>query len=149
MDFLKQWTLCVCTALVASVIFSLFTPKGKMKRFYKILISVFIFISFLYPLKDFHNFHFEKYAKDSDAYLQEQGNEGYENALNVQIKSLLENRGIIGALVSCKAEVDYRSNEIEIKEVRIAVSDEYDLTEVQKIVYEELGIKAEVIHIGD
>ena len=120
-----------------------------MNRFYKILISVFIFISFLYPFKDFHGFDFNSYERRSNAYFEEQGSDGYENALCAQIKALLESNGVTGALVSAKAKVNYKTNEIEIEDVQIAVSDEYDVTAVQKMVYEGLGIQARVIHIGD
>ncbi len=53
MDYIKSWTFCICITLIVSVVFSILSPKGTMGKFYKVIISVFIFISFLYPLTDF------------------------------------------------------------------------------------------------
>ena len=49
MEFFKQWTIFVCMTVLMCVVFSFLTPKGSMGRFYKMIISLFIFLSFLYP----------------------------------------------------------------------------------------------------
>ena len=52
MEYFKQWTICVCISLILAVIFSSFEPEGKMKSFCKLLVGLFVFVSFIYPLKD-------------------------------------------------------------------------------------------------
>ena len=52
MEFIKQWTFCVCISLITASIFSLLAPRGSMQGFFKLLISVFVFISFLVPLQN-------------------------------------------------------------------------------------------------
>ena len=49
MNLIKEWTFCICSTVIVSVIFSLLAPKGGSGRFYKSVISLFIFISFLFP----------------------------------------------------------------------------------------------------
>ena len=85
MEFLKEWTVCVCMTLMVSVILSLFAPREKMNGFYKIMISLFIFLSFLYPFKDFHPsaFHFDSTAVTED------GAAAYETMLASQVKQTL------------------------------------------------------------
>ncbi len=148
MDFLKQWTFCVCTALCAAVVFSLFTPKGKMKSFYKLLISLFVFISFLYPFKDFKGFSFEN-PFINNSVIEEQSESPYEAMLNKQITEALSEKGINGAVVESRVSVDYSTDEITVEEVTVAVNKEYDLTETENIIYNAFGIKARVVYSGN
>ncbi len=147
MEFVKEWCLCVCISLIVAVIFSLFTPKGSMNGFYKILISFFVFISFLYPLKnaDFGGFDI------SDTVIAENENNAspYCEMINSEVKSTLKSKGITGISVSSDVSVDYNSSEIDIKKVTVSVSDGYDKNEVKKIIFDSLGITAEVNGIGD
>lgn len=50
--FLKNWIFSVCLTLILAVIFSVMTPKGSLGKFYKMIISMFIFVSFLYPVSN-------------------------------------------------------------------------------------------------
>lgn len=147
MDFLKQWTFCVCITLIVSVIFLLFTPRGKLSGFYKMLISLFIFISFLYPLRDFdfkdYDFDYSFSQEEFDASTQK----SYETMLRTQIQSVLEQNKIYHSKIDCSVRMD--NAEATVKKVVIAVGDEYELTDVQSIVFDNLGINAQVIHIGD
>ncbi len=52
MDFIKQWTLTISATLIISIVFSLLTPKGNMGRFFKVVLAMFIFVSFIYPIKN-------------------------------------------------------------------------------------------------
>ena len=144
MEFLKQWTFCVCVSLVCASVLSLFAPKGRMNGFYKMLISLFIFISFIYPFKDFKGVEFSI----PEISVQEETANPYKKMAENQIKSALEEAGIIGADVACEVNYDYKSGEIELKSAQISVSDEYDKEEVGRIVFEKLGVNARVIYVG-
>ena len=148
MGFFKQWCLCVCTALIAAVILSLFTPGGSMKRFYKTLISLFVFISFLYPLRDFDIkalslVPYSIQSEASDSTLQ------YEALLNEKINEELRKNGITGASVMSSVSLDYESGELRVNKVKIAVGSRYSKEEVKKTVFDSLGIDAEVTAIGE
>ena len=147
MTFLKQWTMCVCVTLVIAVVFSLFTPKGNMKKFYRILISLFVFISFLYPLKDVQRFDFSIPFNQEELFENERL-APFENEVNSQIKKLLKENGITGAVVSSNLSFKDDSS-LSIDEVRISIPDEYGKKETERLVFEKLGIKAKVINSGE
>ena len=146
LDYIKQWTFLVCITLIISVIISIFTPKGRMAGFFKIIISLFIFISFVYPLKDF---------KASDINLPEEFvSEDYEDSeilsaqtmVELQIKNALKENGITGASVS--VELKMKDEQIEISKLTVAVPGEYDKSQVKNIIFDKLSLNAEVIYLG-
>jgi hypothetical protein len=146
MEFLKQWTLCVSTTLVISAVFSLFTPKGRMNTFYKLIISLFIFISFLYPLKSFDIEEFKVDAVFDEGNFADVEKSSYEIMINNQVKSVLEKNNVIGANVS--SDIKFSNDEIEVNYVQIAVADEYDVNDIENMIFNSLGINARVIHSG-
>lgn len=148
MTFLKEWTFSVCTTLVIAVVFSLFTPKGRMKDFYKIIISLFIFISFLYPFKSLDAADFDFSSADSISSINDGAQSSYEESINTQVKSVLTENGINGADVSSRVSFDMQSGEITVESVQIAISDEYNANEVENLVFEKIGINAKVIYVG-
>ena len=141
MDFFKQWTIFVCMTVLMCVVFSFLTPKGSMGRFYKMIISIFIFLSFLYPFSQSKiNFDLPK-IKMVNTYSINDG------MIENQIKTCLLENNIIGANVNCRSSINL-DNEIVVEKVVVSVSDDYDTAEVQKIIFDNLSINAEVVHIG-
>lgn len=146
MDFLKQWTVCVCATLVISTIFLIFSPKGSMKRLYKVMISMFIVISFIYPFGSYNGtFDFDFSFDELDFNTQTQG--VYENMIDKKIKDVLNNNGYTGCNIESKIYQQYE--EITIDEVLIYAPDEYDVDSIKQCIIDDLGIYAKVIHIGD
>lgn len=147
MELLKDWTACICITLVVAVAFSLVTPKGKMSSFYKILISLFIFLSFIYPLK---NTTFELDNREP-IFNSEYVENSYENSvtqmLEAKIQTVLNDNGIKNSSIIVK--VKQTNDNIEINSVSVAISDEYENADVQEIIFKELGINAEVHKFGD
>ncbi len=137
----------VCITLIISVIFSIFIPKGRMAGFFRIIIALFIFISFVYPLKDF---------KASDIQMPEEFvTDSYESSellsaqtmVESQIKNVLGQNGITGASVSANLKMN-DEQQIEIKELTVAVPGEYDTSQVKNMIFDELSLNAEVIYLG-
>lgn len=147
MDFIKQWTICVCITLIIAVILTALTPQGRMKKFYRIIISIFVFVSFLYPFKSFDvdSVYFSN-SVDLSAE-QNNMNKSYEQMICNKIKSVLEKNNIIGSVINAKVSVD--DNEIFVDDVQVAVSDEYDTDMVRQMIFDEVGINARVIHNGE
>ena len=141
MEFIKSWTISVCLTLVISAVFSLVSPRGSMGRFYKVVISVFIFISLLYPFTDFDfsefkaDFDFESELEDTEVGLAEIQVENI-------IKGVLMDNGIEDAQVSCT--VTQIGDEISVENVSVTVKTEYSASEVQEIIFDETGVAAEV-----
>lgn len=145
MDFIKEWTICVCVTLVISIIFSTISPNGRLSRFYKIIISMFIFMSFLYP---FTTSHFRPSSlKFGDLKIEEESSQLSENLVNTKVNEFLIENDIIGASVS--SSVDYNEDVLTINDIQIAVPDEYDTQMVKKLVFDNLSLNARVIHSGE
>ena len=132
MDFIKSWTISVCLTLILSAVFSLISPKGTMGRFYKVIISVFIFVSLLYPFADFD--------------LESEFESTEENLAQMQveniIKSVLTENQIENAGVECT--VFQESDEIRVENVTIILPDEYEPERVKQIIMEETGVAANI-----
>jgi hypothetical protein len=146
MDFLKQWTFSVCITLIISVIFSLIAPKGRLSGFYKIIISLFIFISFLYPFTQFDIKGIDLSEYSFEYEMNNNSNSVYENMINEQVKAVLIENDVNGADVTSEVKID--NDEIMVNSVLVAVSDDYDIAYVEKLLFDNLSINAKVIHIG-
>lgn len=147
MDFLKQWTFGVCITLIISVIFSVFAPKGRLSSFYKVIISLFIFISFLMPFTHYTKAEFSVKDKISSSQIYDKSSEAASSLINAKVKQCLTDHKIIGAAVT--SDVTVENDEITVNRLTVAVPDEYDIAEVKSILSKNLSVNAEVIHIGD
>ena len=146
MDFIKNWIFSVCTTLILSVIFSAFTPKGNVGKFYKIIISLFIFVSFIYPLTDyeFKNLNVE-FPAFSNVYVSELNDSNKKN-IELLIKTKLQEQNInANVSVECSAN----SEETEIEKISIYVPDGSNAEEIKGFVYKELGLVADVKCLGE
>lgn len=146
MDYIKSWTFCICITLIVSVIFSVLKPKGTMGKFYKVIISVFIFISFLYPLTDFNAADFR-----IDFNLESE----YENLIENTAKAEIEN-SVMAVLKenevynsSVSAQVQQSGDEIVITRLLVSVTDNYSADDVKELLFKNLGIVADVKRIGE
>ena len=148
MDFVKQWTFCVCITVVVSVIFSLLTPKGNMGRFYKLIISLFIFVSFLYPFGKFNyaRFDFSKLSISSE--IENNTNSIANQVIENKIVSLLEANQIYASSAKCFSSVN-QNGEVQVDNITVSVAQEYDVTEVKNIIFEKLSLNVKVIHVGE
>lgn len=146
MDLLKDWTLSVCITLIVASILSLLNPNGKMGRFYKIIISLFIFLSFIVPFKDTNFNVFNEFNYDNKI-IENSSNNAMSELIRVQISKVLTDNKIENSSVIVNAnKID---DKIEITNVSIAITDDYEVNAVKNLVFKELGINAEVHKIGD
>ena len=141
MDFIKSWTVSVCLTLIISAVFSLVSPRGTMGRFYKVIISVFIFVSLLYPFADF-DFNEFKADFDFESELEDTGSDLAEMQVENIIKGVLLENGINGAQVSCT--VIQIADEISVEDVSVIVPADYSASKVEKIIFDETGVAAQV-----
>ena len=146
MDFIKSWTFCICITLMLSVVFSVLTPKGSMGRFYKIIISMFIFISFLFPLTEFDISDF-KFDFDFDSEYSEVLENAAQKQIESSVGSALSESGFKNCAVSARVKED--NGEITVESLLISVPDGYSTKEVKDLLFDKLGVVAEVKRIGD
>ena len=146
MDYIKSWTFCICITLIVSVIFSILAPKGTMGKFYKVIISTFIFLSFLYPLSDFNIAEF-RLDFDFDSEYENVVESAAKTQIESAVESVLDDNGVYNSIVT--ADVYQSGEELVISSVKISVADSYSVEEVKDIVFKELGVVAEVKRIGE
>lgn len=146
MDFIKNWIFSVCVTLILSVIFSAFTPKGNVGKFYKIIISLFIFVSFVYPLTncEFKNLKVD-FPSFSNVYTNELNNTNEKN-IELLIKTKLQEENINA---NVDVECITNSDETEIENINIYVPDGNNTAEIKDFVYKELGLVADVKCLGE
>lgn len=144
MDFIKQWVLGVCITLILSVVFSLLTPKGNMGRIYKVILAMFIFISFILPL---NSNDIEISIPDFDFSLSDSQEDSYKNLVESNIRTSLENGGYTSCIIDC--DVEYSNDEIIVNSLVVSVPAQYDKKEVEKYIYDELEMVAEVYSLGE
>ena len=147
MDYVKDWSLNVSATLVIAVIFSLLTPKGNMGKYLKIIIALFITLSLLLPITEF-DFDEINFSGVSDLFGEESTNDDtYKKLITAQVDNVLKESNINSADISCKLKIS-EDNEIEIKEITVSITDEYNADEVKNMIYDNLGFVAQVKYIG-
>lgn len=146
MDFLKQWTICICLTLVVAVILSLLSPSSSMGRFYKMLISIFVFLSFIYPFADFDFSSLDFDLSTSEVEYENSLNDSSQIMIKNSILNILKSNNVIGAAVDIDSSLI--DNEIYINQILVTVPDEYDTQIVKNIIFDNLSLNAEVVHIG-
>lgn len=146
MNFIKNWIFSVCLTLILAVIFSVMTPKGSMGKFYKSIISMFIFISFLYPISNAKSGDFKiDMPKFENTYNLSIENAGKNSAQAIIQNKLLEK----GINADVSLDVSLTGNEIEINSLTVYIPDNVLKNEVQDYLLNELGMVAEVKYIGE
>lgn len=147
MKYLNDWTYTVCITLIFSIIFSLLLPKGSNGKVGKIIITVFIMISFIAPFKaSGFDLNF-----DDVNLISEKQEENKEQSYSAIIKSNIEKTLNDGNYSNSKAKVNVKikDDELYIKSVDIYILNDYDKSEVQKYIFDKLGINAQVYYIGE
>ena len=106
-----------------------------MGRFYKIILSVFIFISFVYPLTE-NNFSISLPEFDDTIIVDEQ-QKSYENIVENTIKNKLNSAGYKNSSVS--ADISYEDNLITVNSLKVLIQDNYDINEVKSYIKKEIS----------
>lgn len=147
MRFLNEWTYTICITLIISVIFSLLLPKGSQGKVGRIVITVFIMISFFIP------FGSNNFKLNFDDYLIEYSDENtlketsYENIIKSNIESTLTK----GNYKNSKAEVkvDIKDEQVYIKSADVYILNEFNKDDVKNYIFDKLGINTKVYYIGE
>ena len=145
MDFIKQWTLTISATLIISIVFSLLTPKGNMGRFFKVVLAMFIFVSFIYPINN-ADFDFSLPAFDETEFEDSQQS-SYENIIETNLKNILNEGNYINSTV--KVSITLKNEEISVNRLEIGILDEFDKKEVKNYIEDKTGFNAEVYYLGE
>ena len=102
MKFINEWTYTVCITLIFSVMFSLLLPKGSQGKVGKIVITVFIMISFILPFKaNGFNFDIDEYESISNVEIDSK-EETYSDLIKSNIEKTL-------------ADADYKNSKVKVQ----------------------------------
>ena len=147
MEFIKEWTICICSTLVVATVLSLLAPNSSNGKFYKTLVKIFIFLSFIYPFTQ-SSFELPQFEPIEPQKLKVSYEEKVANDMvRDKIIDLLKNSKISGAIVDVKSKINDK-DEIDIKNIVVIVPDEYEVDYVKKLIFDNLSLNVEVIHIG-
>ena len=137
MKYINEWAYTVCITLIFSVMFSLLLPKGSQGKVGKIVITVFIMISFILPFKA-NGFNFD---------IDESKEETYSDLIKSNIEKTLADADYKNSKV--KVTVKLKDDELYIQSADVYILDDYDSKEVKDFLFEKLGINAKVYYIGE
>lgn len=147
MDYIKEWSLNICGTLVIAVIFSLLSPKGNMGKYLKIIIALFITVTLLLPIVNFDYDDIDLSAIAGSFSDESTNNETYKQLIEAQVNNTLKANKVNNANVSCRLKVT-DDNEIQIKEIVISITDEYNAQDIKDMIFDNLGYVAQVKYIG-
>ena len=142
MDFVKSWVIGVCLTLVVCAVFSLVAPHGSMGRFAKVIISVFIFISLIYPFADFDFSQLSAEGMDIEAQFEDTQLELSSSQVENIVGNVLLSHGVSGAEVECRAS--QTAEGISIDSVKVLLTDSTSPDDARRWILGETGVAAQV-----
>jgi hypothetical protein len=134
--------LSICSTLIISIIFSFLAPNGSMGRFYKIIITVFIFASFIIPVVDF-DFAELKTDFDFEVEYNQTLESAASNEIKVLINDVLKKQGVNDAEIEVFVSEDM--DEIYIQNITISIIDCENTEEIKQMLLDDLGLVCEVV----
>ena len=142
MRFTNSWVLSICSTLIISIIFSFLAPNGSMGRFYKIIITVFIFASFIIPVVDF-DFAELKTVFDFEVEYSQTLESAASSEIKVLINDVLKKQGINDAKI--EVFVSEERDEIYIHNITISIIDCKNTEGIKQMLLDNLGLVCEVV----
>ena len=116
-----------------------------MGRFFKVVLAMFIFVSFIYPIKN-ADFDFSLPAFDETEFEDSQQS-SYENIIETNKKNILNEGNYINSTV--KVSITLKNEEISVNRLEIGILDEFDKKEVKNYIEDKTGFNTEVYYLGE
>ncbi len=144
MDLLKEWILNISLTLIISTALALIAPKDGAGRLFRIVLSLFILLSFIYPLAENKDITFPDIRLEDTS---EERSNTYESLTENEIIITLENSGYKGCESECNLSI--KGDEIYIDKVTVIIPQRYDKEEVKDSIFNSLGIISEVQYFDE
>ncbi len=141
MSFIKNWIFSVCATLLLATVLSLVSPHGGMGRFYKIVISMFVFFALVFPFTEFDAADF-KTDVDFESEYQSNVLNSAQNRIATAVKTQLDAVGFVDCTVQCLASKI--GDEIEIENVTVYAPSGSDDAKIKSEILDSLGIAVNV-----
>ncbi|MBQ6877853.1 MAG: hypothetical protein IJO22_05580 [Oscillospiraceae bacterium] len=156
MEEIKKWAFSVCCAAISGGILNFIIPKENNSKLFKSVFYVFFLSVIISPvsdidLPDFKNIGFSsEYAADSDELnaFSENSEKFIENKIYTDTEKILEESGCSAKDILVSVNIS-ENKSIDITKFVITFDDIVNTNEIQKIVFEKIGIEPEIILSGE
>lgn len=158
MEMLKSWAVNIAAACLVCAVIDFFSPDGGIQRSVKFIISVFMVLMFVSPLKDI-DFSVPEYTEGVEGFVSEYE---YENQLEQQVADSLsaQIKGEIAAYLKEKAmdeheievgiNIDSKKNiSIERVKIGLALKDMDKAQEIEAFIQHKFEFKPHIYMLGD
>lgn len=152
MEFIQSWTYSVCLTVLIACVFSILVPRSSVGKLMKMMIGVFIFVSFIVPFSDFDWSVFAQELSPSAAgssieeEYYDQNLQNIETAVENTVLQALGQAGITGC--TAEAQAVYADSYVEVERVTVCVPPGTDADSVRAVISEKTGINADIITGG-
>lgn len=153
MEAVKQWAVCLCSAVLAAGVIVMLAPEGGTKKILKTIISVFILCCMISPLTGFSDIEFSVSDRSQEAVqtgsdsLQEVINRQTLNAGAKAIEQLaseaLAEEKINAESVSVNMDIA-EDNSIVINQLDVVLDNAPDCEKAEEIIKRKMGLACRI-----
>ena len=153
MDAIKQWAVCLCSAVLAAGIIMMLAPEGGTKKILKTVVSIFVLCCIIAPAANLSGIHFSISDKSQEAAqvnadsLQAAVNQqiltaSEENIKKITIDALMA-KGINPKTVFVNMDIA-EDNSIIINQLDIVLDNIQNQQEAEHIISKTMGLECRI-----
>lgn len=154
METFNSWALSAVAASTVAGVISLLAPSGNFEKTIKIVITLFILVSFVMPFVRSgsvsgvfeSNEGIKEFIEENELNneVKSQVEDSLENVIVTQVEAFLSSSGVIFNYVEAKVNVD-EANNVFVKSITIYAEDFFETEEAEKFIIDNFGIKPDIV----
>ena len=153
MDTIKQWAVCLCSAVLAAGIIMMLAPEGGTKKILKTVVSIFVLCGIIAPAANLSGIHFSVSDKPQEAAqvnadsLQAAVNQQILTASEENIKKITIDALIAGGINPKTVFVNMdiaEDNSIIINQLDIVLDNAQNQQEAEHIINKTMGLECRI-----
>ena len=153
MDAIKQWAVCLCSAVLAAGIIMMLAPEGGTKKILKTVVSIFVLCCIIAPAANLSGIHFSISDKPQEA--AQVNADSLQAAINQQILTASEENikkitidalmaeGINPKTVFVNMDIA-EDNSIIINQLDIVLDNAQNQQETEHIINKTMGLECRI-----
>ncbi len=153
MDAIKQWAICLCSAVLAAGIIMMLVPEGGTKKILKTVVSIFVLCCIIAPAANLSGIHFSISDKPQEA--AQVNADSLQAAINQQVLTASEEnikKMVIDALAAegmnpktVFVNMDIaEDNSIIINQLDIVLDNTQNQQEAEHIINKTMGLECRI-----
>ncbi len=153
MDAIKQWAICLCSAVLAAGIIMMLVPEGGTKKILKTVVSIFVLCCIIAPAANLSGIHFSISDKPQEA--AQVNADSLQAAINQQVLTASEENIKKMAIDALAAEgmnpktvfvnMDIaEDNSIIINQLDIVLDNTQNQQEAEHIINKTMGLECRI-----